>query len=191
VRRLRACSNGEAEINAFHIIGGLLAVWALVVSALGITREGFPATRGQTLIVGAISVLLAVGAISSAVITGALEEEEHGELAEGAEPGGGEGEQAPGGGRELALNADPGGDLRFDKDALESSVGRVTLVMKNPSSIPHNVSLEGQGVDEEGKTVQEGGTSTVSATVRKGRYTFYCSVPGHRDGGMEGTLTVK
>jgi plastocyanin len=169
-----------------------LAVWALVVSFLGITREGFPASRGQTVIVGAISVLLAVGAISSAIITGALEEEEESEEAAAAErEQGGEREQAPAGGRELALSADPGGDLRFDKDALESTAGRVTLVMENPSSIPHNVAIEGQGVDEQGKTVQKGGTSTASATLRAGRYQFYCSVPGHRDGGMEGTLTIE
>ena len=171
-----------------------MAIWALVVSFLGITREGFPANRGQTIIVGAISVILALGAISSAIITGALEEEEGGEEASAAESEqapAAEQEKAPAGGRELSLNADPGGDLRFDKDSLESTAGRVTLVMKNSAPIPHNVSLEGQGVDEQGKTVQKDGTSTVSATVKAGRYTFYCSVPGHRQGGMEGTLTVK
>jgi plastocyanin len=137
-------------------------------------------------LVSAISVLLAVGAISSAIITGALEEEEGGEEAAGAER-----REAAAGGRELRLSADRGGDLRFDKETLESSAGRVTLVMENPSSIPHNVSIEGGGVDEEGNTVQRGGTSTVSATLRPGRYEFYCSVPGHRQGGMVGRLTVR
>jgi uncharacterized cupredoxin-like copper-binding protein len=175
----------EAEINAFHVIGSLFAAWALVVAILGITREGFPA-GGQATLVGAISVLLAVGAISSAIITSALEEEEGAE-----EAAAGERREAAGGGRELRLSADPGGDLRFDKDVLEASAGRVTLVMENPSSIPHNVSVEGAGVDEEGNTVQQGGTSTVSATLRAGRYEFYCSVPGHRQGGMTGTLTIR
>jgi plastocyanin len=169
------------------------------VAVLGIKREGFPTTRGQATLVGAISVLLALGAISSAIITGALEEEE-GEEAEAGEreqaPAGeqeqaGEREQAPAGGRELSLSADPGGDLRFDKDALEAPAGRVAVAMENPSSIPHNVSIEGGGVDEQGKTVQKGGTSTVSATLQAGRYTFYCSVPGHQQGGMEGTLTIE
>jgi plastocyanin len=154
------------------------------VAFLGITREGFPA-RGQAPIVGTISVVLAVGAISSAIITGALEEEEGAEEAEGAER-----EEEGGGGRELRLSADPGGAFRFDKRSLEASAGRVTLVMENPASVPHNVSIEGEGVDEEGNTVQKDGTSTVSATLRPGRYEFYCSVPGHRQGGMEGQLTI-
>ena len=51
--------------------------------------------------------------------------------------------------------------------------------------------LEGDGVDEVGEIVKDGGTSTVEAEVQAGEYTFYCSVPGHREGGMEGTLTVE
>jgi uncharacterized cupredoxin-like copper-binding protein len=52
-------------------------------------------------------------------------------------------------------------------------------------------SIEGPGVNEEGETVGEGGRSTVRVALRRGRYDFYCSVPGHRQGGMEGTLTVR
>ena len=39
--------------------------------------------------------------------------------------------------------------------------------------------------------VKNGGVSKVSADVKAGEYTFFCSVPGHREGGMEGKLTVK
>jgi plastocyanin len=49
----------------------------------------------------------------------------------------------------------------------------------------------GPGIDDEGRTVGQGGTSTVSASLKPGTYTFYCSVPGHREGGMEGKLTVE
>jgi hypothetical protein len=63
-------------VNAFHVLGGLLAVWALLVSFLGITREGFPEGRGQERLVAAISIILAAGAIGSAIYTGATEEEE-------------------------------------------------------------------------------------------------------------------
>ncbi len=65
-----------SRVNAFHVLGGLLAVWALVVSYLGITREGFPGSRSQERIVAAISILLVAGAIGSAIYTGATEEEE-------------------------------------------------------------------------------------------------------------------
>jgi plastocyanin len=171
-------------VNAFHVIGALFAVWAVLLAIAGITRDDFPREGFPTLAVGAISVLLAVGAIGSGIITSALEDEEEGEEA-------GQAEAAEGGGGALRLRADPGGDLSFDKQSLEAPAGQVTIRMENPSSLPHNVSLEGDGVDEEGETVEGGGTSEVSADVSAGEYTFYCSVPGHRQGGMEGTLTVR
>jgi plastocyanin len=173
------------NVNAFHVLGALFALWAVTLAALGITREDFPRTRGQALAVGTLSVLLAVAAIGSGIITSALEEEE--------DEGGAEAEgQAPEGeGRTLRITADPGGELRFDTRALEAEAGQVTIRMENPSSVPHNVSIDGGGVDEEGKTVRQGGTSTVRAELRPGEYAFYCSVAGHREGGMEGTLTVR
>ena len=63
-------------MNAFHVLGGLLALWALLVSFLGITREGFPGEGGGARLVAAISILLTLGAIGSAIYTGATEEHE-------------------------------------------------------------------------------------------------------------------
>ena len=54
--------------------------------------------------------------------------------------------------------------------------------------MPHNIAIEGNGVDEEGQVVQNGGVSRVEVDLKAGEYTFFCSVPGHREGGMEGTL---
>lgn len=168
-------------MNAFHVIGWLFAVWAVTLAPLGVTRESFPRGRRQTLAVGTVSVLLAASVIGSAIITSALEEEE-----ETGQPAAEER-----GGKALRLSADPGGELSFDGPSLEARAGPVTLVMDNPSSVPHNVSIEGRGVDEEGETVGQGGRSTVRAELWPGEYDFYCSVPGHREGGMEGTLTVR
>ena len=64
-------------MNAFHVCGALLAIWALVVSFLGITREGFPGSDTATRAVGAVSIVLTLLAIGSAIYTGAAEEEEH------------------------------------------------------------------------------------------------------------------
>jgi plastocyanin len=90
----------------------------------------------------------------------------------------------------LEIPADAGGDPAFQKDSLTAPAGEITLVMFNPSSEVHNISIEGDGVDEKGELVGEGETSRVTAVLEPGEYTFYCSVPLHRDGGMEGTLTV-
>jgi formate-dependent nitrite reductase membrane component NrfD len=71
-------------VNAFHVLGGLLALWALVVSFLGVTREGFPEGRAQERLVTALSIILVAGAIGSAIYTGATEEEEEPEEGEQA-----------------------------------------------------------------------------------------------------------
>ena len=94
-----------------------------------------------------------------------------------------------GGGETLKLAADKSA-LKFDKTSLTAKAGKVTLEMANPSQIPHAVAIKGNGVDVDGKTIGNGETSTASADLKPGTYTFYCPVPGHEAAGMKGTLTV-
>jgi plastocyanin len=91
----------------------------------------------------------------------------------------------------LKLSADPGGAFRFDKKTLEAPAGKVTIEMKNPATLQHNVVIEGNGVDKAGPVVGQGGTSTATADLKPGKYTFYCSVDGHEQAGMKGALTVR
>jgi hypothetical protein len=65
-------------VNAFHVCGGLFAVWAVVLSFVGIRREDFPATPGAQRLIATVSVLLAIAAIGSAVYTSATEDEDEG-----------------------------------------------------------------------------------------------------------------
>ena len=95
-----------------------------------------------------------------------------------------------GGGETLKLAADKSA-LKFDKSSLTAKAGQVTVVMTNPSGIPHAVAVEGNGVDTKGSTVGNGGTSTVSVKLKPGKYEFYCPVDGHKAAGMKGTLTVQ
>jgi formate-dependent nitrite reductase membrane component NrfD len=67
-----------AAVNAYHVFGVLFAVWAVIVSFLGVTRENFPGTRGAARLVGTISVLLALATIGSAIYTGATEDDDEG-----------------------------------------------------------------------------------------------------------------
>ena len=69
-------------MNAFHVLGAVAAIWAVLVAVIGIRKEDFPG--GAEKIVGAISVLLVIAAISAAVITSANEDDEHGGGAEEA-----------------------------------------------------------------------------------------------------------
>jgi plastocyanin len=77
--------------------------------------------------------------------------------------------------------------LKFNKSTIRAKAGKVTLKMSNPSPLPHNVGVQGKGT---GKTVNKGGTSTYSVTLKKGTYTFYCSVGSHAKAGMKGKLIV-
>ncbi len=92
---------------------------------------------------------------------------------------------------QLNIPADPSGALAFTYGKATATAGSVTLVMPNKSSISHDISIKGNGVNDNGPVVAQGGTSKVTANLQPGTYEFYCSVPGHEAGGMKGTLTVK
>jgi uncharacterized cupredoxin-like copper-binding protein len=110
-------------------------------------------------------------------------------------PGGGTKNAQKGGGAKgssnLAVAADSSGQLKFDKNSLSAKAGKVTITMDNPSPVAHAIAVEGSGIDKKGQTVQMGGKSTVTVTLKAGKYTFYCPVDGHKQAGMQGALTVQ
>jgi mono/diheme cytochrome c family protein len=110
-------------------------------------------------------------------------------LAEAVEkPGGGEPAVEENGVLEIPATA----QLAYVTNAATAEPGPVTVRSPNPSGTPHNIALEGPGVSNAiGEVVTGGGVSEVEATLRRGEYQFFCTVEGHREGGMEGTLTVK
>jgi plastocyanin len=92
----------------------------------------------------------------------------------------------------LQLSADPGGELAYDTSTLDASAGEVTIEFDNPASLSHDVCLESPDGEEVGCSdlITEDSTE-LTEELQPGDYTFYCSVAGHRDAGMEGTLTVQ
>jgi len=97
---------------------------------------------------------------------------------------------AAGSGETLQLAAPEDGSLKFDKTQLDAKTGTVTIDFDNPSSTPHAVEIEGNGVDEASDTVT-GDKTSVTADLQPGEYKFFCPVGDHAAEGMEGTLTVK
>jgi len=92
----------------------------------------------------------------------------------------------------LDIEADPTGQLAFTTSEATAKAGKVTVDFTNSSPVPHNVAIE----DSSGETIAETevlaeGSDSTAANLKPGTYTYYCSVPGHRESGMEGTLTVK
>jgi uncharacterized cupredoxin-like copper-binding protein len=98
-----------------------------------------------------------------------------------------------GGGQVLRLSANPSGQLEFSPTSLSAKAGKVTLVMTNPSSSgeEHGIAVEGNGVDQDGPVVAPGGTSTLTVTLKRGTYEFYCPFDHHAQDGMTGKLTVR
>jgi plastocyanin len=90
----------------------------------------------------------------------------------------------------LMLAADPAA-LAFDKGSLTAKAGKVTIDFDNPSPIPHNVVIEEDGKELAGFEPITEGEKSETTDLKAGTYTYYCSVPGHREAGMEGELTVK
>lgn len=96
-------------------------------------------------------------------------------------------------GQSLSLSADPNGDLKYNTDKLNANAGNITIALTNESSVPHDVAVE----DSAGKVLGTSEEITQSDTdlelkdVDAGSYTFFCTVPGHKAAGMEGTLTVR
>ncbi|HKG02810.1 MAG TPA: plastocyanin/azurin family copper-binding protein [Conexibacter sp.] len=94
----------------------------------------------------------------------------------------------------LEIDANPDGQLAYTVSNATSGAGALQIDSRNASSVPHDIALQ-EGTDGRvlgnGETVSNGGVSRVSVTLRSGRYTFYCTLPGHREAGMQGTLTVR
>lgn len=172
----------------FYIAGGVLVVWAMVVSmGVGMRNPSFPATRWAERGVMAITVVLVLVAVSMAVITsgGSTSKATAAPVTQtGREAASGSGSSS------LKEEADPEGQLRFTTKSLSAKAGTVTIGFANTSPLEHNITIA-QGTNVLGATPTfQGATKTLTLKLAPGAYTFYCSVPGHRAAGMEGTLTV-
>jgi plastocyanin len=92
----------------------------------------------------------------------------------------------------LSLAANPTGLLSYDKTSLSAKRGRVSIDFTNRSPLPHNVTVASRSGKVLGATSTfRGGSKTLILNLKPGTYTFYCSVPGHRQAGMQGTLVVR
>jgi plastocyanin len=204
----------------FYIAGGALVAWALIVSlGLGLRRPDFPGGTGGERVVIAVTIVLVAAAASTAVITsGTPAKTAAASVAGGtstqASPAGGEASPTPpastspappkattgtpappsspaaGATTALKLAANPGGLLSYDTKQLAAKAGKVTITMANMSPVEHNVTVAQGGTVLGATPTFQGGSRTLTLNLKPGAYTFYCSVPGHRQAGMEGTLTV-
>lgn len=195
----------------FYVCGIGLAVSAVLISLIGLKVKSFPGRAFPAVLLW--FAILVGGATTFAVLHAKDEEkakaaefekageefEAEGEEAatdepapsandEGGEPKVEAGAKGPGG--TLQLAADPTA-LAFDKPSLTSKPGKVTIDFTNPAAIEHDVAIEQDGQEIAASALIGEGKTSVSADLAPGTYTFLCTVPGHAESGMEGTLVVK
>jgi plastocyanin len=97
-----------------------------------------------------------------------------------------------GGGSTVDTSTPSGSDLAFNQKDVSAKAGSVTIDFDNMQSLQHDVKVEDSSGQELGGTdLVSSATATATVDLQPGSYTFFCSVPGHREAGMEGTLTVK
>lgn len=144
-----------------------------------------------------IAALLVLALASFALVAcGGSDSDSTASTSSGNEASGGaaaeSGEKAGGGSSTLEFEADPNGELAYTTTKASTEAGKVTIDFNNPQGLTHDVVIEDAQGEEVGKTdlIASEETST-TVNLKPGTYTFYCSVPGHREAGMEGTLTVK
>jgi plastocyanin len=190
--------------TGFYVLGICMAVLALAVTAIGLRDSNAFSSNAMARGGILLFVVLVIGTTTFAFRYSKDEQtDRRAELAsekaeQGAAPAPAGGEQAApkkqpaakGPGGTLKLSADPT-QIAYTTKALSSKSGKVTIDFNNPAPIQHDVAIA-KGSQELAKSPLVAQSSTsVTTDLASGKYVFYCTVPGHREAGMEGTLTVK
>ncbi len=201
----------------FYVFGIALAVSAVIFSFIGLKAQNFP---GKAFPLVVIWFLVLAGGATTFAVLHAKDEQEHKahefeqageeiekeqtsepfeeeeeaepEAAKGTEEEGEAGAtgEAVGKGGKIEVAADETA-LLYDTTSLEVDSGEVEIDFENPSSIGHDFDVEKDGKEVASTEVITQSEESTTAELEPGTYTFFCSVPGHREAGMEGTLTVK
>ena len=199
----------------FYVAGGVLVLWALTLSmAIGMRQPAFPGNLAGQRAVSAVTIVLVLATVATAVLTSggststaaAKTAQPQTTVSTGATPAPeattttaapastatAPAATAPAAAAShLQIAADPSGLLKFSTTSLTAHAGTVTITMANSAPLEHNLTIT-QGSTLLGATPTfTGGTRTLTLNLKPGRYVFYCSVPGHRQAGMEGALTVQ
>jgi plastocyanin len=204
--------------NFFFVMGIVLVIAAVAIAFVGIRgSEKFPPSRG--VLVGGTALFAAIVATTMAFAVVKSKDEQDKRNEELAKEGGqaqpensgeatpptpGGQPQASGGGNQqqpqggaapsetINVSSPSDGSLVFQPNGLQAKPGNLAIDYDNPSPVPHSIAVATANGNVLGQTTPAAnGTQTLDVTdLAPGKYIFYCTVPGHREAGMEGNLTV-
>ena len=167
-----------------------MVVLAVVLSAIGLTREGFPPSQGaaRAIMAGTLVLVLTGGVV---LITTTHKEHPRAEAAEKkaeeeAAKGGEEGPEAAG---ETVRAIEKEFSIALQPESPKA--GRNSFEVANEGKIPHDLEIEGGGVEEKTPLIDPGKSAKLAADLKPGKYRFYCTVPGHAESGMDVDVTVR
>ena len=200
--------------SLFYWLGGALVLAALGIAAIGIRgKTSFPPNRAVMVLGSSVFAAIVVGTTAFAVVNAQDEQETRNkelaeeeaaaqEEAQPPPPAGGQPQPAGGGKQQpappapatasLDVTSPSDGSLVFDPDGLEAKAGSLTINYSNPSPVPHSLAVEAADGNVLGETqiFSQGDQEVTLNDLTAGEYVFFCTVPGHREAGMQGDLTV-
>jgi plastocyanin len=177
--------------NFFFVVGGLLVLAAVVVSFVGIRgSDSFPPNRGVLLGVIALFVAIVGTTMAFAIVKSVDEQDKRND--ELAKEEGTTSEAPSGPVTTLDVSSPSDGGLVFNPNGLKAKPGNVAIDYDNPSQVPHSIAVATANGNVIGEVQPfSGGKQTLDLNdLKPGEYVFYCTVPGHREAGMQGDLTV-
>ncbi len=183
--------------NFFFVIGGVLVAIAVLFAFIGIRGgESFPPNRAVMAGVIALFVAVVGTTMAFAIVKSNDEQKSRNEkLAKEEQEAAGTTTAAAGGGgpaTSLSVASPADGGLSYSPDGLTANPGNVDITYDNPSQVPHSIAVATANGNVLGQVQPfTAGKQTVDLTnLAPGKYVFYCTVPGHREAGMQGNLTV-
>src|SRR6266545_2195206 len=198
--------------SLFYWLGGALVLLALATAAIGIRgKAAFPPNRAVLILGTAFFAAVVVGTTAFAVVNAQDEQNKRNEEsaaeatateeaapppAPGGQPqaagGGKKQQQPPAAATSLDVSSPSDGSLVFEPNGLEAKAGSLTITYTNPSPVPHSLAVENADGNVLGETqiFSQGEQEVTLNDLTAGEYVFFCTVPGHREAGMQGDLTV-
>jgi plastocyanin len=177
--------------NFFFVIGGVLVLAALAIAFVGIRgSESFPPNRGMMAGVIVVFVALVGTTMAFAIVKSNDEQKKRNEKLAAEE---GTTTTTPSGPvTALAVSSPADGGLVYQPNGLTAKPGNVDITYDNPSQVPHSIAVATANGNVLGQVqpFTNGKQSVALSNLAPGKYVFYCTVPGHREAGMQGDLTV-